>query len=93
MISAVVRHGGGGIEDVERLLHAFREMVNYAIERGLEKGYSLKNFMPNATGCSGRSTISTRTSFRRRTGWRSRSSRAGKLEAAGVETGTKADLS
>ena len=40
MISAVVRHGGG--VEINRLLQAFREMVNYAIERGLEKGYSLK---------------------------------------------------
>ncbi|MHC1635288.1 MAG: RNA-guided endonuclease InsQ/TnpB family protein [Candidatus Methanospirareceae archaeon] len=41
-ISAVVKHGGKGIEEVEELLSAFQEMVNHAIRRGLEKGYSLK---------------------------------------------------
>jgi len=41
-ISAVVRHRVEGRKDIDTLLNAFREMVNYAIKKGLEKGYSLK---------------------------------------------------
>ena len=41
-ISAVVRHRAEGRKDIDELLNAFREMVNYAIKKGLEKGYSLK---------------------------------------------------
>jgi len=41
-ISAVVRHRAEGRKDIDELLTAFREMVNYAIKKGLEKGYSLK---------------------------------------------------
>jgi len=42
IISAVVRHRAEGLKDIDELLNAFREMVNYAIKKGLEKGYSLK---------------------------------------------------
>jgi len=42
-ISAVVKHGAEGRREIDELLTAFRDMVNYAIKRGLEKGYSLKN--------------------------------------------------
>jgi len=41
-ISAVVKHGAEGMKEVDELLRAFQEMVNYAIKKGLEKGYSLK---------------------------------------------------
>ena len=41
-ISAVVKHGAEGRKDIDNLLTAFRDMVNYAIKKGLEKGYSLK---------------------------------------------------
>ena len=41
-MSAVVRHGAEGMKEIDELLRAFQEMVNYAIKRGLEKGYSLK---------------------------------------------------
>jgi len=42
VVSAVVRHGAEGMKEIDELLRAFQEMVNYAIKRGLEKGYSLK---------------------------------------------------
>ena len=41
-ISAVVKHGAEGRKDIDELLSTFRDMVNYAIKKGLEKGYSLK---------------------------------------------------
>ena len=41
-MSVVVRHGAEGMKEIDELLRAFQEMVNYAIKRGLEKGYSLK---------------------------------------------------
>ena len=41
-MSAVVKHGAEGMKEIGNLLSAFQEMVNYAIKRGLEKGYSLK---------------------------------------------------
>ena len=41
-ISAVVKHRAEGRKDIDELLTAFRDMVNYAIKKGLEKGYSLK---------------------------------------------------
>jgi len=42
VVSAVVKHGAEGMKEIGNLLSAFQEMVNYAIKRGLEKGYSLK---------------------------------------------------
>ena len=42
VISAVVRHRAREIKEVDNLLSAFQEMVNYAIKKGLKKGYSLK---------------------------------------------------
>jgi len=36
----IVEHSGG--ESLKRLLEDFRDMVNYAIAQGLEKGYSMK---------------------------------------------------
>jgi len=41
-ISAVVKHKAEGCKDIDELLSTFRDMVNYAIKKGLEKGYSLK---------------------------------------------------
>ena len=41
-ISAVVKHRAEGRKDIDELLNSFRDMVNYAIKKGLEKGYSLK---------------------------------------------------
>jgi len=41
-VSAVVKHGAEGRREIDNLLTAFRDMVNYAIKKGLEKGYSLK---------------------------------------------------